>query len=366
MGKILFLTRTKPIISSAYYLRVLKLVELFKFSFGWQTELINFYKPVNKVKLTIHTNVEIKKFCRKVDKDIKIIVICGLDPSSIKSLKRYAMKYSIKLYVDVVELASPKEKKFGIFSPSLILNHRIIKKSVTKDMTVLAISHYFEKYYQHKNIPVIYIPNLYSPEIDNTDVSAPKNSKISFGFIGYPHKKDSLDVIMKSMVELFKNNGDVFVFNVVGISKEEFYKKYCFLKKYQSEIEKFTNFVGVVDRGSVKLIYQSINYSVIMRDPKLVVCQSGFPTKFVESFSYGRPVIANLTSDIGSYLHDGFNGFVVDGYSADSLLDVLLKVVHGSASNNDIYKNSYRSASDFFGMQNFSKSLLESYEKVSK
>lgn len=41
----------------------------------------------------------------------------------------------------------------------------------------------------------------------------------------------------------------------------------------------------------------------------------------------GTPVIANLTSDLNSYLKDGYNGFVVDQPSAGSLTTLLMNKV---------------------------------------
>ena len=366
MNKIVFLTRTNPNISSAYYLRILKLVELFKATFDWETELINFYKPISKIKLIKSTNKDVKDFCNKQDKDIRIIVICGLDPKSIRLIRKHAKNHSIKLYVDIVEMASAREKKLGFLSPSLIMNHRIIKKSVKKDMTVLAISHYFEKYYQAKRIPVVYIPNLYSKTIDNTNVTAPSSERIKFGFIGYPHKKDSLDIITKAMIELYKIRGGNFDFFIAGIDKNSFFDKYKFLQKYRDVIEQFAHFYGVVDRDVIKTIYSSINYSIIMRNPSLVVCQSGFPTKFVESLSYGRPVISNSTSDIADYLKNGYNGFVVNNYSSCSLLETLIKVIDDNEANALICDNAFKSANAFFGIEKFTQPLLTSYEEVAK
>ena len=40
--------------------------------------------------------------------------------------------------------------------------------------------------------------------------------------------------------------------------------------------------------------------------------RAGFPTKFVESISCCTPLITTLSSNIGDYLFDGHNGFVVD------------------------------------------------------
>ena len=103
-----------------------------------------------------------------------------------------------------------------------------------------------------------------------------------------------------------------------------------------------------------------------MRDPNLVVCQSGFPTKFVESLSFGRPVIANGTSDILCYLKDGYNGYVVNDFSIKSLVDTLNKVLDNKNANDSIYESAHASAKEYFGINSYVKPLRESYEKDHK
>lgn len=39
--------------------------------------------------------------------------------------------------------------------------------------------------------------------------------------------------------------------------------------------------------------------------------QAGFPTKLVESFSLGVPILTNLTSDIGQYVRDSLDGVIL-------------------------------------------------------
>lgn len=358
--RIAFLTRRKADLASPYYLRITKLMELFKYAFNQEVELLNFYKDCSRLGQIKNTNKMVKSFLNDNSQNISMIVICSLDPKSIKMVKRYCVANNIKLFIDIVELASPKEKKLGLLSPSLRMNHKIVKRSVTKEMTAIVISHYFEEFYKNKGIETIYIPNLYTKE----DFVEPTSNKLTFGFIGYPQKKDALDLILEALIELYKQVGDSFEFKVVGIDEEQVFTKWPNFKKDKVIIDKFAKFYGKVkEREQIKEIYHSLDYSIIMRNPDLEVTKSGFPTKFVESLSFGRPVIANDTSDIFCYLTEGYNGYVVKSFSSESLLVSLLRVISQKDEKKDIYKNAYESAIKYFDIKNFVEPLRRIYER---
>ena len=57
---------------------------------------------------------------------------------------------------------------------------------------------------------------------------------------------------------------------------------------------------GMLAHGDVQRLVGSTDFSILVRQP-CRTSQAGFPTKFVESFACGTPVIANLTSDF--FLH---------------------------------------------------------------
>ncbi len=334
-------------------------MELFKNTFNQEIELLNFYKDCSRLGQIKNTNKMVKSFLNDNPKNIDMIVICSLDPKSIKMIRKYCLENNIKIFIDIVELASPKEKKLGSLSPSLRMNHKIVKRSVTKDMTAIVISHYFEEFYKNKGIETVYIPNLYSKE----EFIEPTSKKLTFGFIGYPQKKDALDMSLKALIELYKQVGDIFEFKVVGISEDEVFAKWPNFKKDKGIIDKFAKFYGKVNHEQVKDIYRSLDYSIIMRNPNLEVTKSGFPTKFVESLSFGRPVIANDTSDIFCYLTEGYNGYVVNSFSSESLLETLLRVISQKDSKKDIYKNAYESAIKYFDIKNFIEPLRRTYER---
>ena len=81
------------------------------------------------------------------------------------------------------------------------------------------------------------------------------------------------------------------------------------------------NFRGRVPHTEVVKAVQQSDFQMLIRDSNLKN-NAGFPTKFVESMSCCTPIIATLTSNIGDFLIDGKNGFVVsDNKPLTTILD---------------------------------------------
>ena len=64
-----------------------------------------------------------------------------------------------------------------------------------------------------------------------------------------------------------------------------------------------------------------------MRSETQRYAQAGFPTKSTESLSHATPMIANITSDLGKYLVDGYNSLIVSDNTPESLETVLKKAI---------------------------------------
>jgi hypothetical protein len=71
--------------------------------------------------------------------------------------------------------------------------------------------------------------------------------------------------------------------------------------------------MGRIPRPQVLEELSKADFTVLMRSEEQRYAKAGFPTKFVESLATATPVIANSTSDLGMYLKDGENGYVVKG-----------------------------------------------------
>ena len=360
MSKIIFFTRHKVDDTLAQYQRIKKLMVLFNKAFDQEVILFNTHDDkLSHVKDVSLSRKKIRKYLKTLKGDVDRFVIDTLDPWSINIINRYAIKRNIKVYIDLVEFNDAKEKKYGLLDPSLILNHKVIKRSVKKNMTVIAISNAFVEYFKKRNIKTVHIPNMID-EVDNS--SYPKkriDKRVHFIFAGYPYKKDALDVTMLAMVELNKKYKDSFSFHIAGIEEEAFFAKYKKLKKYRKEIKSFTAFHGYVEREAINSLYLSSDFSIIMRNPSFRTCQFGFPTKFTESLSFARPVIANITSDIDNYLTDGKNGYIVKEFNKESLLEALIKSIKQKDNRKEMFINALDTAKSFFSLNGFIERLKE-------
>lgn len=72
--------------------------------------------------------------------------------------------------------------------------------------------------------------------------------------------------------------------------------------------------------------YCEADFSIFVR-PDRRSSHAGFPTKLAESLAAGTPVITNNTGDIGLYLKDGENGFLLKDGTQKSVKDVLDKLI---------------------------------------
>lgn len=203
---------------------------------------------------------------------------------------------------------------------------------------VIAISKYLYNYYKDLTTTIL-IP----PTIDLTD---PKwcrgrdlmaNKPITLVYAGSPgvKSKDRLDYIINAVAKY-----PHFRLNIVGITQEQYEGSYG---PIDSSI-KNTQFMGRLSHKDALKAICSADFQMLIRENTLKNT-AGFPTKFVESISCCTPLIATLTSNIGDYLEDGVNGFVVD--KTNTIEDVLGKISNMSADSLILMKQKCRDFKKF-------------------
>ena len=183
--------------------------------------------------------------------------------------------------------------------------------------SVIAISRYLYDYYKCYTSTI-----LVPPTVDLSSKKWNRERKLSTGntiklvYAGNAGfgTKDRLDIIVKSVVK-FPN----MQLDVIGMTKQQYITGYGNLPKEYNNIL----FHGRVPHIEAVKAVQDADFQFLIRDNNLKN-NAGFPTKFAESLACCTPVIATLTSDIGNYLKDGVNGYIVD--SNCSIDDVLVKI----------------------------------------
>ena len=176
---------------------------------------------------------------------------------------------------------------------------------------------------------VVIIPPLVSNEI--TRPYCCDNKNLSLIYAGNIGNKDSLYEIIQVVEKLFPENK--IRLDIFGPSEEEIRVKYN-IKEFSPCVQVH----GKIKQEEINSFIMKADFTIFTR-PDIHCNKYGFPSKFVESFSLGVPVATNLTSDIGLYLRDGHNGFIIEDNSKQAIETVIRKMLMLSLEQKEIMKN---------------------------
>lgn len=215
---------------------------------------------------------------------------------ALNRIRKYCQANNIKCIADVTEWPKPVGGSIVyriIKELDTAYRMRYVQKHVD---SVVAISRFLYDYYREK-VPTVLIPPTVDISDDKWNVGVEKKTEVtSFAYAGSPSAlKEKLDVIVRAIIECGKT--ERIVFNVVGITKNQFVQMYSWAGDLPKEIV----FWGRIPHTDVIRIVRESSWSIILRDNNIVV-KAGFPTKLVESISCGTPVIVNRFSNVTDYL----------------------------------------------------------------
>lgn len=290
---------------------------------------------ISKMPYIVTNEIDGKSFLEKLgqkihrgNKTLKIIKKLYVKPDAIityntpygfnKKLFKYCRKRNISLIADITEWYDDNELKLLDRIPNK-LNMTKFYKSISN---IVSISSYLKNYYNEINS--IVIPAL----VDHNDAKWHNQNTfkldsfegITLIYAGNPAKKDKLHVAVAATQTLI-NQGAKVRFIIAGCERKKYLKVFSML---YPDLTLSSNiiFLGRIDQEKIPALYGEADFMVLLREDNRK-SEAGFPTKFTESMMSGTPVICNLTSDLGDYLIDGYNGFIVEDDSLESCLEVL-------------------------------------------
>lgn len=302
---------------------------------GYQVELVGVTRNPHEVGLlqsvdgfkytSVKYPTNYKEWFFQITKFIPHAIIDESNPNTVvlynfpavaqKRITDYCHKRDITVLVDLTEWYVTEGNK-----PRDLIKKWDTKKRMTnynfRVDGVIAISRYLYDYYKGK-VKTVYIPATVdlNDEKWNRSKKVEIHSPIKLVYAGSPGdgQKDKLDVLVKAVT-----GNTEYELNVFGVTKEQFSENFEGI--VNSENIKFHGRVS--HQEAIKMVCDS-DFDVIIREDNLVT-RAGFPTKFVEAYSCGTPVIATPSSNIKDYLKNGVNGFIVD--AEHSLEQVLEKI----------------------------------------
>lgn len=283
-----------------------------------------------------------------------IVVYGGYYRYANKILK-YCKYHNIKIIFDVVEWYEPAQMlggRFGFFYNSFLLAFKYI---YPKADGIIVISSSLKKVFIKNN--TVIIPPLVATTLKEKFTH--NKESLCLVYAGNIGNKDNLYEIIQ-VVEKLSSNYKI-KFDIFGPSEQELIAKY--------HVGGFGNAIKIHGKIKQELINDHIvkaNFTIFMR-PDTHCNRYGFPSKFVESLSLGVPVATNLTSDIGMYLQDGHNGFVIEQCSIQAIEICIKKMLNLSSEQKIIMKkNSLNTADQYFSSQSFllRNNISEFFSKV--
>jgi len=280
-------------------------------------------------------------------------------------LSRCCEHFGIPLVCDVMDWYEPSHLPFGRFGP-LRLEHEVCMRRVFPRIgSIITISRYLEEYFTRNGCATICIPPL-------VDMSVCKWSRyqlvstgevVQLAFVGSAGRKDLLVNAIRGIALLGEDARKIKV-DIVGPTRCEVVNSLSEDGHLLDCLTSVLNFIGPLPHNDALRHLMKADFSILLR-PDLRFAHAGFPTKLVESMAMGVPVICNLTSDIGTYVHDGQEGLVVPDCSPEAFATGLRRAMALSAEQRTAMRAfARRRAEASFDYRNWSVPLGEFLSQV--
>ena len=257
----------------------------------------------------------------------KIDAIIAYNGSLINWLITFCRHRDIKLINDMTEWYSNSELRLSERIPYLY-SMSVIQKRVKNK---IVISSYLDKYYSMTHNVIVpatcdISESKWKENLDYARGVAGDFYGITLIYAGNPAHKDQVHHVINAVQHLLEE-GTAIRFLILGTTRESYLSNYSVLLKTR-ELHRNIVFLGQLSQEVIPSFYHLADFMVLLRE-QTRKSNAGFPTKFAESFISGTPVIANLTSDLGLFLKDGENGFVVEEPSEQAVYRTLKERVVG-------------------------------------
>lgn len=253
-----------------------------------------------------------------------VVLYSGYSPYLLRLLP-WARRHGVRLVFDAVEWYDP-DSFVGWLSPYQLNIELAMRFLLPRTGHVISISDYLHRYYVEYGCQSVVVP----PTLDVSSIPARTQGRdiqrpLELVYAGSPGKKDLLDDIVEAVLRL-RQRGHKLHLSVAGIRVEDAERYAAVRSRTVAEVSAGVNFLGVISHDASMSLVRQADFSLLLRH-EARYSRAGFPTKFVESFAVGTPVIGNLTSDLHRYLKEGDTGFICTGPTPEDLEVALIRAL---------------------------------------
>jgi len=303
-------------------------------------------RTIDKLSVMFRTPKKLDKYLKKHHVDL---IITSSVANRFERVMRIARKHHIPLMLESCEKYHPTNWKYGRWDWRYIQFTHCWNSEYHKANGVIAISRFIEKYFAKKNVKTVRIPTILDVQNSLWSDRRQRQPHISFVFAGgLGGGKDRLAEFIEAMYQINGKTKRQAVLNVYGPTKEavaaQLGNKKCLLDELGDRIV----FHGRIPQDSVATAVMKCDFGLILR-PNRESSHAGFPTKLAEYMQVGTPVFANDTGDIGMYLINGMNGYLLETSTVDDIASKLRDVLN----LDDMRLNTLRTAARKTAEQSF-------------
>jgi glycosyltransferase involved in cell wall biosynthesis len=286
-----------------------------------------------------------------------IILVVDLPLDAMRFVRNYAQKTGAILLHDSVEWYSPEQFRYGKWSLEYLKKDWLNRRFFDARWHVIAISTFLDKYFLSKGLNTVRIPAI----MDIQQIMHEKHTEKDYIMIQYggdPGKKDYLDQFLQALSMLSDKELARIRVRFFGVTEKQIIDLTGVVEQQWNRIKHYIDCRGRESRNEILLGLLTADFSILIRSPEQRYAKAGFPTKVVESLAAGTPVICNLTSDLGMYLHDGKETLIVNDCTALTVCAALKRAISLSFEEKQkMYEASRRCAEENFDYRDYVNAL---------
>lgn len=305
-------------------------------------ENINIFKNYRSL-LGIRTAVPVEKMLKNYLRNNKIDLIFSNNiPYVVPRILRIASENKIPYILEQCEWYDSSSFKLGKYNPYYIECMKMIEYKNKNLDGIIAISRLLEKHYLNQGVKTIRIPTILDMNNILPRYVRKNKKKLNIVFAGSLGKgKENIYPMLKA-VEYINKSIEKIHLHFYGPTKEQIRENINFDKILRKS---YIHIYGRIPQPEIENKVREADFTFIIR-PNRKSSNAGFPTKLVESMSVGTPVIANDTGDIGMYIKDRENGFLLSKNTDEELIECLQYILKMNDHNFETMRRNARRTCD--------------------
>jgi glycosyltransferase involved in cell wall biosynthesis len=292
----------------------------------------------------------------------KFDVIILYNPPSIFSISIILLSFfnRTKLILDSTEWYEPKHLSKYYFSFSRIENAFRMFFVYKLFKNFICISTYLKNYYKKNSIT---IPPLFLETKKNkTPKKLVYDETINFLYAGQMGQKDNLKNFIDILPDISKLYKLKLKLTILGMTENDMKKNLGNTIFEKSKM--FLNCLGKVEKKVVEEYYNRSHFIIFFRQNKRYA-NAGFPSKSVESWQHGVPIITNNIGELKNYLKDNINSLIIND-DKESLLSLGTKLncIINDETYTNMIENSYETFEQNFTVKKFTNKFNVYLDKL--